>query len=51
MTSPKVAIVNERFAEKYLKGPSPLGRHVGMGGNPGTKTDISVIGVVRNTKY
>ena len=51
MKAPKVATINEKFAQKYFKGLSPLGRHVGMGGNPGTKTDMAIIGVVRNTKY
>jgi predicted permease len=49
--SMKVAIVNEKFAKKYLGGASAIGRHIGMGGDPGTKTDITVIGVVRDTKY
>jgi predicted permease len=49
--SPKVGIINEKFAKQYFGGASPLGRHVGMGGNPGTKLDIEVVGVVRDTKY
>jgi predicted permease len=48
--SPKVAIVNERFAKRYLGGRA-LGHHIGMGGDPGTATDIEVIGVVRDSKY
>jgi predicted permease len=47
----KVAIVNEKFAKKYLGGVNAIGHHIGMGGDPGTKTDITVIGVVRDTKY
>jgi predicted permease len=46
----KVAIVNEKFAKQYFGG-NPLGRHLGMGGDPGTKLDIEVIGVVRDSKY
>ena len=49
--SPKVGIVNQRFADRYFGGQSPLGRHVGMGGDPGTKTDIEIVGVVRDTRY
>jgi predicted permease len=49
--SMKVAIVNEKFAKKYLGGVNAIGRHIGMGGDPGTKTDITIIGVVRDTKY
>jgi predicted permease len=49
--APKVCIVNETFAKKYFKGGNALGRHIGMGGDPGTKLDIEIIGVVRDTKY
>ena len=47
----KVAIVNQKFAKRYFQGKSPIGRHIGMGGDPGTKTDIEIIGMVRDTKY
>jgi len=47
----KVAIVNERFAEHYFGGRGALGRHIGLGSDPGTKTDIEIIGVVRDTRY
>lgn len=49
--SPKVAIVNETFANRYFKGQTPVGRHIGMGSDPGTPTDITVIAVVKDTKY
>jgi len=49
--SQKVAIVNQRFADRYFAGRSPIGRHVGMGGDPGTVTDIEIVGVVRDTRY
>ncbi len=49
--SMKVAIVNEKFAMRYLGGVNAIGRRIGMGGDPGTKTDITIIGVVRDTKY
>ena len=48
--APKVAIINEKFAKQYLGG-NALGRHIGMGGDPGTKLDIEIIGVVRDSKY
>ncbi len=50
-TAPKVAIVNERFARKYFADGNPIGRHIGMGGDPGTKLDIEIIGMVRDAKY
>jgi predicted permease len=49
--APKVGIVNQKFAKRYFGNTSPLGRHVGMGIDPGTKTDIQIVGVVGDTKY
>jgi len=49
--TPQVAVVNEKFARHYFGNQNPLGRHLGMGGDPGTKTDIEIVGVVRDTKY
>jgi predicted permease len=49
--APQVCIVNEKFAKRYFKDGNALGRHIGMGGNPGTKLDIEIIGVARDTKY
>ena len=49
--APEVCIVNEKFARKYFKDGRAVGRHVGMGGDPGTKLNIEIIGVVRDTKY
>ncbi len=50
-TSPPVAVVNERFAKRYFGNQNPIGRHIGMGGDPGTKTPIEIVGVARDTKY
>jgi predicted permease len=47
----KVGVINETFAKRYFAGQSPVGRHVGMGGDPGTKLDIEIVGVVQDTKY
>jgi predicted permease len=49
--TPDVAVVNETFVKKYFKGRDPIGLHIGMGSDPGTKTDIQVIGVVKDIKY
>jgi predicted permease len=49
--APKVTIVNEKFAQHYFGARGALGRRIGMGGNPGTKLDIEIVGVVRDTKY
>jgi predicted permease len=47
----KVCIVNDAFAKKYFGTLNAVGHKIGMGIDPGTKTDITVIGVVRGTKY
>jgi predicted permease len=49
--APKYAIVNEKFAKRYFGNQSAIGRRFGFGGNPGTKTDIEIIGVARDTMY
>jgi predicted permease len=49
--APKVGIVNQKFVKRYLNGANPIGRHLGMGIDPGTKTDIQIVGVVADTKY
>jgi predicted permease len=49
--APKVAIVNEAFAKKYFGTTNAIGHTVGMGIDPGTKTDITIVGVSRSTKY
>jgi predicted permease len=49
--APKVAIVNQKFVKRYFPKGDALGRHIGMGIDPGTKTDITIVGVVGDTKY
>src|SRR5450755_4151408 len=49
--APQVCIVNEKFARRFFKDGLAVGRHIGMGGDPGTKLDIEIIGVARDTKY
>lgn len=49
---PRVAIVNERFAKRFLGSvENAVGRHAGFGIDPGTKTDMEIIGVVKDIKY
>jgi predicted permease len=50
-TAPKVGIVNQKFVNRYFGNANPLGRHVGMGIDPGTPLDVTIIGVVGDTKY
>lgn len=49
--SPRVAVVNEKFARHYFGDRPAVGRRIGEGIDPGTKTDIEIIGVVGDTKY
>jgi predicted permease len=49
--APKVAIVNQKFVRRYFGGVNPVGRHIGLGIDPGTKLDMQIIGVAGDTKY
>jgi predicted permease len=49
--APKVGIINQKFAKRYFGNADPLGRHIGMGIDPGTKMDITIVGVAGDTKY
>ena len=51
MGAPRVAIVNEKFARHYFGDGPAVGRHIGLGGDPGTQTNIEIIGVVGDTRY
>ena len=46
-----VVMINETFAKKYFAGRNPIGMHLGFGSDPGTPTDMEVIGVVKDIKY
>jgi predicted permease len=47
----RVAVVDETFAKRYFEGANPIGRHVGIGDNPGTPMPIEIVGVVRRSHY
>jgi predicted permease len=47
----KVAIVNASFVRHYFGDGNPLGRHFGLGSDPGTPTPIEIVGVVGDAKY
>jgi predicted permease len=47
----KVAIVNQLFAKQYFAGGNPIGHRLGLGSDPGVKTDIEIIGVMKDAKY
>lgn len=43
--APKVYIVNAAFAKRYFATTNARGHRIGMGFDPGTKTDITIVGV------
>jgi predicted permease len=47
----RLAVVNQSFVERYFKGANPIGRHVGIGENPGTPMPIEIVGVVKDSKH
>jgi predicted permease len=50
--SPQVAIVNISLAKRFFgSAQNALGRAIGLGGGDGTKTDITIVGVVGDTKH
>jgi putative ABC transport system permease protein len=49
LAAPKVATVNEAFVRQFLPGVNPIGRHMGRG--TAGKTDIEIVGVVKDARY
>jgi predicted permease len=49
--SPTTVMINESFAKKYFAGRNPVGLHLGFGSDPGTKTDMEIIGIAKDVKY
>jgi predicted permease len=47
----RAAVVNETFVKRYFNGLDPIGRHIGIGEDPGTATPIRVVGVSKDTLY
>jgi predicted permease len=49
--TPTAVMINEKFARKYFAGRNPVGMHLGFGSDPGTVTQMEIIGVVKDIKY
>jgi len=49
--SPKIAIVNRKFAQHFFGDKSAIGKRLGRGQGPETKLDIEIIGVVEDSLY
>ena len=50
-TTPTAIIINEKFAQRFFAGRNPVGMHLGFGTDPGTHTEMEIIGVVKDIKY
>jgi predicted permease len=48
---PKVAIVNQAFAEKFNLGRDAIGKHISDSTGAKAKLDIEIVGLVQNAKY
>jgi len=48
---PNVAIINETMARYYFGEANPLGKRFGWGDPPNLKSDIEIIGVVKDVNY
>jgi predicted permease len=48
--APQVAVVNERFAQRYLAGQNPIGRRFSMD-VPAKTYEIEIVGVVKNFRF
>jgi len=50
-SSHSVAVVNQSFARRYFGHRNPVGHRLGLGNEPGTPTDVEIVGVVRDSKF
>jgi predicted permease len=49
--APLVAVVNQRFARMFFGDGDPIGRHIGFASAAAGSRDITIIGLVADTKY
>jgi predicted permease len=49
--APPVVVVNASFVSKYFGNRLAVGRHIGMGTDLRTATDIEIVGVVNDSRY
>jgi predicted permease len=49
-TSPSVAVVNEKFVQRFYAGRNPIGQNFGFGGGDDVKLDVQIVGVVKDSK-
>lgn len=51
MQTPRVAIVNRKFADYYFGGKSPVGHYLGRGGPGAVGYDVEIVGMVEDSMY
>ena len=44
-------VVNEGFARRYFGGRNPVGHRIGIGKEPGTVTNIEIVGLIEDFSY
>ncbi|HEY0703491.1 MAG TPA: ABC transporter permease [Candidatus Acidoferrales bacterium] len=49
-TAPNVAIVNEKFVQRFFAGRNPIGQHFGFGSGDEVHLDVEIVGVVKDSK-
>src|SRR6266705_654825 len=49
--TPTTVMINEKFAKRFFPGRNPIGLHMGFGSDPGTSTEMEIIGIVKDIKY
>ena len=49
-TAPNVAVINERFAQRFFPDRNPIGQHFGFGGGDDVKLDVEIVGIVKDSK-
>jgi predicted permease len=49
-TAPRVAVVNQKFVQRFFAGRNPIGQHFGFGGGDDVHLDVEIVGVVKDSK-
>jgi predicted permease len=50
-TALHVSVINQTFARKYFPDRDPIGKHLGIGGEPSHSLDYEIVGIVEDAKY
>jgi predicted permease len=50
-TSPKVCMINQTTADRFFAGRNPIGYHIAFGSGNKVVPDMTIVGIVRNSKH